>query len=172
MKTIILCAVALLLTAGACQKKIPKLTTTGANKVYCLINGQRYESMTDLFAPGVNEYINTLNPAFPKSLNITGNLYKINVNDMDYKIHINIDHFEGVGNYSLKESGNHVTLVKFKQHGNEYRTSSYGNIGIIEVVYYDEANGVASGRFNFEIIKNEKVIYKVENGTFDVKRKQ
>ncbi len=167
MRTIFLCAFALLLTACACQKKIPKLTTAGANKVYCLINGQKYESMTDLFAPGVTV---SIYPLFsPPEMYISSNLYK--KNSPDYGISIHIKPFHGIGKYDHANASLYFTFHESFADGKSYDSFKYGNIGEVEVIHYDERNGIVSGRFNFEIIENEKTIYKIENGTFDVKRK-
>ncbi|MCU7693044.1 hypothetical protein ACFSPU_02210 [Haoranjiania flava] len=107
MKTILLCSLALLLSAGSCKKsaenQLPPATQTGANTFGCLINGKPLianrkppKGMSGL-SNGTTSY--SINLSYP-GLSIYGISYKDNVHPDN--VRIRIPQFKGIGNIREK----------------------------------------------------------------------
>ena len=159
MKTILLCSLALLLSAGSCKKnaenQLPPATQTGANTFGCLINGKPFTAtrhtprgLSGLYDGTVTYAINLSYPG----LSISVSPWEKN---SPIGIRINIPHFKGVGIYGDED-------FLFNRLPVNPNTNSYVNITKYE-------NGIVSGIFQAEVTINNISKVLITHGRFDIK---
>ncbi len=141
MKTLLLCSLAILLTAGSCkksaEKQLPPATQTGANTFGCLINGKPYTA-TKPKPPGMSGSL--LGTSY-YSVNLSEPGLSVNVTpwerDSPIGIEVKIPDFKGVGIYRDNQFSFYVLSVI-------PNTNSY-----VHITRYE--SGIVSGTFQAEV---------------------
>ncbi len=143
---------------ASCKKDNPQPqysqpTQTGANKFFCLVNGERFEAKGGLFLPAVlNQYWENGG----KTLAVTGRV--TDGNHVQKSLNIWIDSVDAVGVYPIRYNAFVVSnIVECEQ----YVDST--TIGSVNITTYNYDKRIISGTFNLNCPS-----YTITNGWFDI----
>ena len=163
----LLSTIIILCTAGCQKEKLTKETQNGANTFSCTINGKVFKPCKGSGFAGPSLFGGVLISGLTQA-SITA---KCTESEPYQYVTIDLEHFQGVGQYLLNSTNNICEFLKY--YPDKRYSSAITQKGKVVITKDDRVNYVLSGTFDFEAanINDAGDIVKVESGRFDISYK-